>query len=80
MGLPISKLVVATNENDILYRFWQTGVYEKQLVLDEASAKGGIEEDGVKAHPEGVKETLSPAMDILVSRLEKVFKAPAKHQ
>ena len=27
MGLPISKLVLATNENDILSRFFNTGVY-----------------------------------------------------
>lgn len=28
MGLPINKLIIATNENDILYRFYNTGVYE----------------------------------------------------
>ena len=27
MGVPISKLVVATNENDVLHEFFQTGVY-----------------------------------------------------
>lgn len=27
MGLPVSKLVVATNENDVLHEFFQTGVY-----------------------------------------------------
>lgn len=32
-----------------------------------AEATGGLPADGVKAHEEGVKETLSPAMDILVS-------------
>lgn len=66
MGLPIEKLMIATNENDILHRFWQTGVYEKHPVYG-AAAEGGLVEDGAKAHSEGVKETLSPAMDILVS-------------
>ncbi|KAH8700391.1 threonine synthase [Talaromyces proteolyticus] len=32
MGLPADKLVVATNENDILHRFWTTGRYEKDPV------------------------------------------------
>jgi threonine synthase len=50
MGLPIEKLVIGTNENDILDRFWKTGKYEKS--------------DGPDG---GVKATLSPAMDILVS-------------
>ncbi|KAL2175292.1 tryptophan synthase beta subunit-like PLP-dependent enzyme [Thermothelomyces heterothallicus CBS 202.75] len=66
MGLPVDKLVIATNENDILDRFWKTGRYEKKPAYGSA-AKGGIESDGVQAHEDGVKETLSPAMDILVS-------------
>ena len=66
MGLPIDRLVIATNENDILDRFWSTGRYEKQAAQG-AQAEGGLAVDGVKAHEEGVKETFSPAMDILVS-------------
>lgn len=53
MGLPVEKFVVATNENDILDRFFKTGRYEKKATADPADA--------------AVKETLSPAMDILVS-------------
>jgi len=66
MGLPIDKLVIATNENDILDRFWKSGYYEKKAVHG-GDAEGGFAEDGAKAHEDGVKETLSPAMDILVS-------------
>lgn len=66
MGLPVEKLVIATNENDILDRFWKTAKYEKKPVHG-AEAAGGVAQDGVAADPAGVKETLSPAMDILVS-------------
>ncbi|KZT65174.1 tryptophan synthase beta subunit-like PLP-dependent enzyme [Daedalea quercina L-15889] len=62
MGLPTGKLVVATNANDILARFWRSGAYEK---VDPAPAAGGAS-DGKQAVG-GVHETLSPAMDILVS-------------
>lgn len=69
MGLPSDKLVIATNENDILHRFWQTGRYEKQpsTKANPQGEVGGFPNDGAKAHPSGVKETLAPAMDILVS-------------
>ncbi|KAI8983484.1 threonine synthase [Pilobolus umbonatus] len=30
MGLPVNKLLIATNENDILYRFFSSHAYEKQ--------------------------------------------------
>lgn len=79
MGLPIQGgLVVATNENDILERFWSSGKYEKAAsevdVDTEASqtAPAAGSSDGAQAQAQaqvvgGVKATLSPAMDILVS-------------
>ncbi|KAL4879629.1 tryptophan synthase beta subunit-like PLP-dependent enzyme [Aspergillus karnatakaensis] len=51
MGLPAEKLIIATNENDILDRFFRSG---GQYSKSDASGTG-------------VKETHSPAMDILVS-------------
>ncbi|KIX08222.1 threonine synthase [Rhinocladiella mackenziei CBS 650.93] len=66
MGLPVAKLVIATNENDILHRFWQTGSYSKTPKPAEEEREG-IKADGAQAHEDAVKETYSPAMDILVS-------------
>lgn len=54
MGLPMGKLGVATNSNDILARFWKSGSYQK--VDPGAAPVAG-----------GVYATVSPAMDIAVS-------------
>ncbi|GAA5822293.1 hypothetical protein JCM11251_006292 [Rhodosporidiobolus azoricus] len=84
LGLPTGKLVVATNANDILARFWKTGRYEKadagepESYEDEAAPSSQQEaiaqsvqangaSDGKQASAGVVAETLSPAMDILVS-------------
>ncbi|KAL1975098.1 hypothetical protein VTN31DRAFT_3490 [Thermomyces dupontii] len=62
MGLPVEKLIIATNENDILDRFFKSGGhYTKKPV------ENGKMTNGVKPQDDGVKETYSPAMDILVS-------------
>lgn len=53
LGLPIEKLTIATNENDILDRFFRSGGHYTKKALNTTD--------------EGVKETHSPAMDILVS-------------
>ena len=66
LGLPVSRLIIATNENDILHRFWETGTYSKSPKPPSVPHEG-IPSDGAKAHEDGVKETYSPAMDILVS-------------
>lgn len=67
MGLPVDKLVIATNENDILHRFWQSGVYEKQAKEGTQEKDQVREQIGALADPGGVKMTYAPAMDILVS-------------
>lgn len=73
MGLPMAKLVVATNSNDILTRFWASGRYEKQ---GSDATVGASSLDNMATDPSagasdgaqgGVRETLSPAMDILIS-------------
>ncbi|KAG8977802.1 threonine synthase, partial [Tulasnella sp. 427] len=76
MGLPMAHLGIGTNENDILARFWKSGRYEKvasNVIVEDgsedavgATAPVGGSTDGSQAGP-GVKATLSPAMDILVS-------------
>ena len=67
MGLPASKLIIATNANDILDRFFKSGGHYSKEPMHGAAAEGGLPADGAKAHSAGVQETLSPAMDILVS-------------
>ncbi|KAL7284579.1 hypothetical protein ACG7TL_001872 [Trametes sanguinea] len=69
MGLPMGRLGVATNSNDILARFWKSGAYEKVDSSAPAPTPGAVGgSDGKQAtDASGVRETLSPAMDILVS-------------
>ena len=43
MGLPVDRLVLATNENDILSRFFQTGVYERGAVAKTLSPSMDIQ-------------------------------------
>ena len=73
LGLPMGELVVATNENDILERFFRTGRYEREdgprptgegQAAETAAVNGSS--DGQQSGS-GVKATHSPAMDILLS-------------
>ena len=41
MGLPINKLIVATNQNDILHRAISKGIYEVEKVDRNYFAKHG---------------------------------------
>ncbi|KAL7422182.1 threonine synthase [Cryptotrichosporon argae] len=75
LGLPMGPLTVATNENDILERFFRTGRYEQEdtAAAAAAAAAGPPETAAVNGSSDGkqtgsaVKATHSPAMDILLS-------------
>jgi len=43
MGLPIERLAIATNENDILYRAWSTGMYTVEGVIPTTSPSMDIQ-------------------------------------
>ena len=43
MGLPINKLIVATNQNDILHRAISSGKYEAKTVLETISPSMDIQ-------------------------------------
>ncbi|MBT4487277.1 MAG: threonine synthase [Rhodospirillaceae bacterium] len=43
MGLPMDKLIVSTNRNDILYRFFQTGSYRMDQVVATQSPSMDIQ-------------------------------------
>jgi len=43
MGLPIEKLVIATNENDLLHRFFETGSYKPGQVVATQSPSMDIQ-------------------------------------
>ena len=70
LGLPMGELVVATNENDILERFFKTGRYEpddKSDIRDQAPETATVNGSSDGQQGGGVKATHSPAMDILLS-------------
>ena len=43
MGLPMERLVIATNENDILHRAWSTGIYSLSEVVATTSPSMDIQ-------------------------------------
>ncbi|MBR3306676.1 MAG: threonine synthase [Lachnospiraceae bacterium] len=66
MGLPVGKLICASNTNKVLYDFFKTGVYDRLHTLDEESGEFKGERKFTL--------TSSPSMDILISsNLERLI-------
>lgn len=51
MGLPIERLVIATNHNDIIYRFMAKGDYSARPVRPSLGSFRPARERGVRAAP-----------------------------
>ena len=43
MGLPVNRLIIATNENDILDRFMKSGIYKTDTVVKTTSPSMDIQ-------------------------------------
>jgi threonine synthase len=75
MGLPISRLVLATNENDILSRFFNTGVYSSDAVHATISPSMDIQ---VASNFERYLYYRLGADPVVLSRVMKQFEADKK--
>ncbi|MBR1472416.1 MAG: threonine synthase [Lachnospiraceae bacterium] len=66
LGVPIAKLICASNTNKVLFDFFKTGTYDKLHALDEQSGAFSAERKFML--------TGSPSMDILISsNLERLI-------
>ncbi|MDC0899112.1 threonine synthase [Candidatus Pelagibacter sp.] len=71
MGLPINKLVVATNQNDILYRAISEGKYVSEKVFETLSPSMDIQ---VASNFERLIYDLNDKDDILTNEIMKTIK------
>jgi len=66
MGLPVAKLICASNTNKVLYDFFESGIYDKLHERDDRSGDFKKEREFIL--------TGSPSMDILISsNLERLI-------
>ncbi len=84
MGAPISKLLLATNENDILARFFQGGVYERGDVRKTLSPSMDIQvasnfERYLYYHLDGDSERLRFLMSCFTESGSMKVHRPGKH-
>ena len=76
MGLPINKLIVATNQNDILYRAISNGIYEVENVLETLSPSMDIQ---VASNFERLLYDLNEGDDLQTIDAMKNIKEEEKH-
>ena len=76
MGLPINKLIVATNQNDILHRAISKGSYEAQEVTETNSPSMDIQ---IASNFERLIYDINESNDLLTNNIMKGIKETGKY-
>ena len=76
MGLPINKLIVATNQNDILHRAISKGIYEAQEVTETNSPSMDIQ---IASNFERLIYDINESNDLLTNNIMKGIKETGKY-
>lgn len=79
MGLPISKLIIATNENDLLHKFLMNGIYKPSkvrfsispIILNKLTYNLKMKEEIPKLVPIDIKSPRSSTFKLFHSSLQK---------
>jgi len=77
MGLPINKLIVATNENDILHRAISKGSYEAHKVSETNSPSMDIQ---IASNFERLIYDINESNDLITNKIMKGIKETGKYQ
>jgi threonine synthase len=77
MGLPINKLIVATNENDILHRAISKGSYEAHKVSETNSPSMDIQ---IASNFERLIYDINESNDLITNKIMKGIKESGKYQ
>jgi len=77
MGLPINKLIVATNENDILHRAISKGSYEANKVSETNSPSMDIQ---IASNFERLIYDINESNDLITNKIMKGIKETGKYQ
>ena len=72
MGLPVNRLIIATNENDILDRFMKSGIYKTDTVVKTTSPSMDIQ---IASNFERLLYEVFDKSEKLIDRIYKIFSA-----